>query len=155
MARATSLELGAGASVSSSEFDTRTLYTFAPTGVAILHHVASASPGRLLLNLSATCLPVIDPTTGTFDQRLMLGASATQIRHYTQYFVSVNGATSVKSSSSASFTGFAANAGAARTVAKGIAIEGGVRAAFQTVGDTTRIPLSGVVYIGVDFLARD
>ncbi len=146
----TSAQVGAGLSGGrNSRADGYVAYNVYPTFLANLTHIVRLMPSVLTLSLGASSTPALDPLTLKLDPRVSLLASAGWQREH--FFSNLSGASmfSISGQQQDAFSSIGGAANIGYQFGKAVAMDGGVRAAWQNYQGVTVLPLSYAGFIGV------
>lgn len=149
LTRRTGTTLSAG--VSSSYTRDRTgleSISIYPTFGAGIQHTRMFARGPLGLNLTVNATPVLDYERATVDPQFGVTGALAWARDRTTVFASLGTAVSLEDDEQ-SFNSFTGNAGVSYEIGAGFSAETGLRAAWQTLGEETRVPPSWAVFIAV------
>jgi hypothetical protein len=119
-----------------------------PTFGAGIQHTRMFARGPLGLSLTVSSTPVLDYTRATVDPQLGVTGAVAWARDRTTVYASVGSAISLEDDEQ-SFNSITANAGVSYEIGAGFSADTGLRAAWQTYGEETRVPPSWAVFIGL------
>ena len=91
---------------------------------------------------------MLDYTRATVDPQISVTGAVAWARDRTTVYASLGSAISLEDDEQ-SFNSLTANAGVAYEIGAGFSADTGLRAAWQTYGDETRVPPSWAVFIGL------
>jgi hypothetical protein len=144
--------LGAGFAVTREEpIDEPHSTSVYPTGEAILTNESMLSRGVLTTAISARYAPSLDPVSVRLDPRFQAGAQANWVRDPVYMALNVNGAISLDPEATGGLATVGAGATFGYLLGAGFSAETGGRAAWQTFQGNETIPLSGVVFIAIQW----
>lgn len=121
-----------------------------PTFGAGIQYTTMFARGPLGLSLTVNSTPVLDYERATVDPQIGVTGAVAWARDRTTVFASLGSAVSLEDDEE-SFNSFTANAGVSYTIGAGFSAESGLRAAWQTFGDETRVPPSWAIYIALSW----
>jgi hypothetical protein len=146
----TSSSLSGGAGIARNSLPNGTIsYTIYPTFSAGLVHEKRLKPGFLTLGVSTTAAPALDFNSLVIDPRLSFAASAAYTRDSFFANASIGTAYSISDQTRGSFSGFGGGAGLGYRFSTYVAVDGGVRVAYQAYQGATSLPFTYAGYVGV------
>lgn len=152
----TSLSLTAGSSLTWTELidDTETLSIYPVLGVGLTHATRPRN-GTFTFALNATSAPFVDMTTAEVDPRVAVTGNVIWVRDRLTLGASLSSAISLSDDSDDdALNTITAAIHAAYALGAGFSIDGGARAAWQTVGQETVLPPSWALFLGVTWAAE-
>jgi len=152
----TTVVLGAGISGGrNSRPDGYVAYSIFPTFIAGVSNTQRLHPGLLTFNLNASAAPALDFITLTVDPRLNFTGGATYTRD--RFFVTTGVGTtySISGEQTGAFSAVTGNVGTGYRLGKAVAVDAGMRVAYQRYEDRTALPFTYVGYVGLSFALSD
>lgn len=147
---ATSAQLGAGLSGGrNSRADGYVAYNVYPALLANLTHIVRLTPSIVTMTIGSSSTPALDPVTLVLDPRVSVLASVAWQRE--RFFSGIGGVStfSVSGQRQESFSSVGGAANVGYQFGAAVALDGGVRAAWQNYQGTTVLPFSYAGFVGL------
>jgi hypothetical protein len=152
----TSASLGAGISVTrNTQPDGLIYYDIYPNFVTGITHVSLLGRSLLSFGVNVASMPFVDPVFGTVDPRVTFGAFVgfTHDRFATT-LTAASALSRAAGGNAESVNSLSASYAASYRVSDAFAVDGGLRAFWQSLNGLTTIPFNVAAYVGVTFGAQ-